>query len=87
MSEVLESSPPRASERSPTASAPPRARGASWWWSGLRPLVLRLHFYVSLFVGPFLLVAALTGLAYTLTPQLERLHRGPGRRRTAPAGA
>jgi len=38
--------------------------------------VLRLHFYVGLFVGPFLLVAALTGLAYTLTPQLEQfVHR------------
>ncbi|HYH30542.1 MAG TPA: PepSY-associated TM helix domain-containing protein [Pseudonocardia sp.] len=49
-------------------------RGA--WWSDLRPLVLRLHFTVGLFVGPFLLVAALTGFAYTLTPQLEQLvHR------------
>lgn len=47
-----------------------------WWWGGLRPLVLRLHFYVGLFVGPFLLVAALTGLLYTITPQLEALvHR------------
>ncbi|WP_433294557.1 PepSY-associated TM helix domain-containing protein [Pseudonocardia sp. CA-142604] len=35
--------------------------------------MLRLHFYVGLFVGPFLLVAAVTGLAYTVTPQLEQL--------------
>lgn len=70
MSEVLEdASPPRSPEA-------PRSPGASWWWSGLRPLALRLHFYAGLFVGPFLLVAALTGLAYTLTPQLEQLvHR------------
>ncbi|MFD1654818.1 PepSY domain-containing protein, partial [Pseudonocardia alaniniphila] len=55
-------------------STAPQARGRSaWWWSGLRPLVLRLHFYVGLFVGPFLLVAAVTGLAYTVTPQLEQL--------------
>jgi len=61
--------------RSRSSEAPP-SPDASWWWSGLRPLVLRLHFYVGLFVGPFLLVAALTGLAYTLTPQLEQLvHR------------
>lgn len=66
MSDILDPSPPR--------RAAPRA--TAWWWSGLRPLVLRLHFYVGLFVGPFLLVAALTGLAYTLTPQLEQLvHR------------
>jgi uncharacterized iron-regulated membrane protein len=34
-------------------------------------LIMRLHFYVGLFVGPFLLVAALSGIAYALTPQLE----------------
>jgi uncharacterized iron-regulated membrane protein len=34
---------------------------------------VRLHFYVGLFVGPFLLVAAATGLLYTLTPQIERV--------------
>jgi uncharacterized iron-regulated membrane protein len=65
--EVLDADPTRSPESS---------RGASWWWFGLRPLVLRLHFYVGLFVGPFLLVAAVTGLAYTLAPQLEQLvHR------------
>jgi uncharacterized iron-regulated membrane protein len=36
----------------------------------LRALVLRIHFWAGLLVGPFLLVAALTGLAYTLTPSL-----------------
>lgn len=48
------------------------ARGG-WWWSNLRPLVLRLHFYVGVFVGPFVLVAAITGLLYTITPQLDEL--------------
>lgn len=37
----------------------------------LRPLVLRIHFWAGVLVGPFLLVAALTGLAYTLMPSLE----------------
>jgi uncharacterized iron-regulated membrane protein len=54
--------------------APPRAGSArAWWWRELRPLLLRVHFYAGLFVGPFLLVAALTGLLYTTTPQLEQL--------------
>ncbi|WP_226353604.1 PepSY domain-containing protein, partial [Pseudonocardia sp. ICBG601] len=51
------------------AARPP----AGWWWTNLRPLVLRLHFHVGLFVGPFVLVAAATGLLYTLTPQLDEL--------------
>ena len=37
----------------------------------LRRFLLRLHFYIGLFVGPFLFVAALTGLLYVLTPQIE----------------
>lgn len=62
-----------------TTTLPPRASetpGARGGWAGLRPLLLRLHFYVGMFVGPFILIAALTGLAYTLTPQLEQVaHR------------
>lgn len=34
-------------------------------------LLKRLHFSVGLFVGPFLLIAVLSGIAYALTPQLE----------------
>lgn len=33
----------------------------------------RLHFRIGLFVAPFLLIAALTGTLYALTPQLENL--------------
>ncbi|MFJ3222259.1 PepSY-associated TM helix domain-containing protein [Streptomyces sp. NPDC086783] len=40
-------------------------------WRGVRALLVRLHFYTGVFVAPFLLVAALTGLAYTFTPQLD----------------
>ncbi|NTX79703.1 PepSY domain-containing protein [Serratia proteamaculans] len=35
------------------------------------PLMMRIHFYIGLFVGPFLLVAALSGIFYALTPQIE----------------
>jgi uncharacterized iron-regulated membrane protein len=31
-----------------------------------------MHFYLGVFVGPFLFIAALTGLLYIFTPQLER---------------
>ncbi len=38
------------------------------------PLLLRVHFYAGLIVAPFLLVAALTGLVYAFTPQIERAY-------------
>ena len=34
-------------------------------------LLRRLHFYIGLFVGPFIFVAALSGTLYVATPQLE----------------
>ncbi|WP_329044439.1 DUF5134 domain-containing protein [Amycolatopsis sp. NBC_01488] len=43
-----------------TAEAPPEPRLT---WAAVRPLLVRLHFYAGVFVGPFLLVAAVTGLA------------------------
>ncbi|MCV3298512.1 DUF2534 family protein [Pantoea ananatis] len=33
----------------------------------------RLHFYIGLFIAPFIFVAALTGTLYVITPQLENL--------------
>lgn len=41
--------------------------------AALRALLLRLHFYAGIFVAPFLLIAATTGLLYIWTPQLERV--------------
>ncbi|MEU6343312.1 PepSY domain-containing protein [Streptomyces sp. NPDC046977] len=52
----------------------PEQRGRSW--KGVRALLVRLHFHAGVFVAPFLLVAALTGLAYTFTPQLDQLVYG-----------
>lgn len=34
-------------------------------------LLRRLHFYIGLFIGPFIFIAALTGTLYVITPQLE----------------
>lgn len=39
----------------------------------LRPLLLRLHFYAAVLVAPFLLVAAISGGLYAVSPQLERV--------------
>ncbi|WP_159336849.1 PepSY-associated TM helix domain-containing protein [Erwinia rhapontici] len=41
--------------------------------SALIPLLRRLHFYIGLFIAPFIFVAALTGTLYVLTPQLENV--------------
>ncbi|MGB8407655.1 MAG: PepSY domain-containing protein, partial [Mycobacterium sp.] len=48
----------------------PSAREASTW-QRLRPLMLRLHFYAGLFVAPFILLAAGTGLLYAVIPQID----------------
>lgn len=53
------------------APARPDAPATRGTWSLLRPLVLRIHFWGGVLVGPFLLVAALTGFVYTLMPSLE----------------
>jgi uncharacterized iron-regulated membrane protein len=34
-------------------------------------LLRRLHFYIGLFVGPFILIAAVSGTLFVLTPQIE----------------
>lgn len=59
----------------PTLEDPPSAADhpqRPTTWSVLRPLLLRLHFYAGICVAPFLVVAALTGLLYVFTPQLEQ---------------
>lgn len=38
----------------------------------LMAFIKRLHFYIGLFVGPFIFMAALTGTIYVITPQLEQ---------------
>ncbi|GAA2564203.1 MULTISPECIES: PepSY-associated TM helix domain-containing protein [Streptomyces] len=70
MSTTSDASPdgtPTAPARSGGGTADRRTR--SGWW----PLLTRLHFYAGVLVAPFLLVAALTGLAYTAVPQLDQL--------------
>ncbi|NJP99702.1 PepSY-associated TM helix domain-containing protein [Streptomyces zingiberis] len=60
--------PPSPPEGAGSPAPSPRASRA-----GLRPLVLRLHFYAGLLVAPFLLVAAVTGLLYAASYQIEKV--------------
>ncbi|WP_165988968.1 PepSY domain-containing protein [Streptomyces sp. YIM 98790] len=55
---------PRAAGDPPRGPAPRR---------GFGPLLRRLHFYAGVLVAPFLVLTALTGLAYAFAPQLEQL--------------
>lgn len=48
---------------------PPRAASSSRGW--FTALLRRLHFFAGVLVGPFILVAALSGALYAITPTLE----------------
>lgn len=52
----------------PAASRPPRGKRPRWFGA----LMLRLHFFAGILVGPFILVAAVSGALYALTPTLEQ---------------
>ncbi|MEU8432954.1 PepSY domain-containing protein [Streptomyces sp. NPDC029216] len=47
--------------------------GAKRGWAGLRPLLLRVHFYAGLLIAPVLFLAAATGLLYAGSWQAERI--------------
>ena len=47
----------------------PQAPRRGWFGQLLR----RLHFYAGIFVGPFILVAALSGALYAISPQIENV--------------
>ncbi|GAA2878941.1 PepSY-associated TM helix domain-containing protein [Streptosporangium fragile] len=51
----------------------PATPAAPSTWATLRALLLRLHFYAGILVAPFLLVAAVTGLLYAASFQLEKV--------------
>lgn len=56
-------------EPSSSLEEPPPAAFPKQRW---RAFVVRLHFYAGVLVGPFLIVAAITGGLYALAPTLER---------------
>lgn len=50
-----------------------KRESASWFY----PLLLRLHFYVGLLIGPFIFIAALSGGLYAISPQIEDIVYAP----------
>ncbi|MBT9607300.1 PepSY-associated TM helix domain-containing protein [Microbacterium sp.] len=54
----------------PSPPRGPDARGAKGWFTAL---LRRLHFFAGVLVGPFILVAALSGALYAITPTLDRI--------------
>ncbi len=63
--------PAPAQAPAPAATPAPARRPASAGW--FPQLLLRLHFLAGLFVGPFILVAALSGAVYAVAPSIERV--------------
>ncbi|WP_434740453.1 PepSY-associated TM helix domain-containing protein [Micromonospora sp. SH-82] len=59
---------PKTAPSTPPPAGPPGRRNPT---SGAGALLLRLHFYAGVLVAPFIVVAALTGLLYTVVPQLD----------------
>ncbi|WP_243227952.1 PepSY domain-containing protein [Microbacterium sp. CIAB417] len=55
----------------PPSPARPRTGGSRGAWFG--SLLLRVHFYAGLLVGPFILVAATSGALYAIAPTLEQV--------------
>ncbi|MET2010476.1 PepSY domain-containing protein [Microbacterium chocolatum] len=53
----------------PRPVAAPRPRTRAGWFG---QLLLRLHFYAGVLVGPFILIAALSGALYALSPTIEQ---------------
>nr|WP_054814965.1 PepSY domain-containing protein [Nocardia arizonensis] len=52
----------------PEYARPRRTPGA-----GVQALAMRLHFYAGVFVAPFILIAAITGALYAISPTLEQI--------------
>ncbi|MDJ0320808.1 PepSY domain-containing protein [Pseudarthrobacter sp. PS3-L1] len=62
--------PPRdLGQHGPAAGPTPAPSAGSGWF---RAFLLRLHFYAGILAAPFLLVAAVSGGLYAMTPQLEK---------------
>ncbi|MFD4636045.1 PepSY-associated TM helix domain-containing protein [Lentzea sp. NPDC058436] len=51
------------------------------------PLLRRLHFYAGILVGPFLVVAAMTGMLYAFAPQIDGVLYGDQLRVSSVGGA
>ncbi|MGY4102699.1 PepSY-associated TM helix domain-containing protein [Nocardia sp. R16R-3T] len=62
---ITDTSPPDTESSAPAQET--RSR------NGLYPLAMRSHFYAGIFVAPFILIAAVTGALYAISPTLEAI--------------
>ncbi|WP_374111110.1 PepSY-associated TM helix domain-containing protein [Nocardia sp. JCM 34519.1] len=69
MSITEDLSPPSTEISTPPTESAQRKLSAK----ALYPLAMRLHFYAGIFVAPFILIAAVTGALYAISPTLERI--------------
>ncbi len=67
MSATLPDNAARSAAEDP--QSPDRSSRSRGWFGAL---MLRLHFYAGILVGPFIFVAAVSGALYVLTPQIEQ---------------
>lgn len=67
---AVDDRPGEAEAPAPSAPAATVRRPERGWFL---PLLLRLHFLAGILVGPFILVAALSGAAYALAPSVEQV--------------
>lgn len=68
MTQTLEHASPSSAPADPQPPVRPQ-RGRRGWFP---QLLLRLHFYAGILVGPFILVAAVSGGLYALAPPIEQ---------------
>ncbi|MEV0674549.1 PepSY domain-containing protein [Mycobacterium sp. NPDC050441] len=64
--------PSKATDESPTSPTPESSTQPPERTAHYRAFLLRLHFYAGVFVGPFLLIAAVSGGLYAIAPTIEQ---------------
>jgi hypothetical protein len=67
---ILLTDPPAAEQETPRATGPTGSHPADRGW--FQAFLPRIHFDAGILAGPFLLIAAVTGGLYAMTPQLEQ---------------
>ncbi|WP_406232287.1 PepSY-associated TM helix domain-containing protein [Nocardia sp. NBC_01009] len=69
---IIDASPPDTESGAPPpeSSTPEKSTRRR---NGLYPLAMRLHFYAGVFIAPFILIAAITGALYAISPTLESI--------------
>jgi uncharacterized iron-regulated membrane protein len=67
---ILLTDPPAAEQETPRATGPTGSQPADRGW--FQAFLPRIHFDAGILAGPFLLIAAVTGGLYAMTPQLEQ---------------